>query len=172
MSYLKNPILSKTIRSGIQYKFSWGSCLMQNYRTEMQDFLIVNPEVNPRFSLFAVLDGFETEVFPEFVATNFERMFKKTADTLWETETDAEYFPSILDKIENGNQNPELMEIYRELIIKNLTLMSETPKSEGNIFGPEWFKSELKDIQTDEKTFLNTIITREASSDAHYDKVS
>ena len=76
MSYLKNPILNKITRSGVHWKFSWGSCLMHNYRQTMQDHLIVNPKVNQRFSLFAVLDGFDSDIFSKYVGNIFERNFK------------------------------------------------------------------------------------------------
>ena len=126
MGYLKNPILNKITKSGVHWQFSWGSCLMHNYRQTMQDHLIAHPEINRRFSMFGVLDGFDSDIFSKYVGTAFERNFKSIADEYLEKDNIGEsdnsaksgvYFNTILAKIEAGHENPEFREIFRELQI-------------------------------------------------------
>ena len=166
MGYLKNPILNKITRSGLHRKFSWGSCLMHNYRQTMQDHLIAHPEINRRFSMFGVLDGFDSDIFSKYVGTAFERNFKSIADAFVEKDENGKsdidsaysgvYFKTIIEKIESGHENPEFMEIFRELQIQDLKGKIENPIIDENYYGsdPEWVKRNLEKIQTKEEKFL------------------
>jgi len=73
MSSKTIPNTEKVTSSGFSETFTWGSCLMQNYRRTMQDFCISRPCIKPKTSLFAILDGFDSDEYVAFVGRNFEK---------------------------------------------------------------------------------------------------
>ena len=77
-NYLLEPVTTKQSRDGETARLTVGTCTMQGWRARMEDDFVVDLQLAPDISLFAVFDGHGGNEVANFCRDNLVQVLKST----------------------------------------------------------------------------------------------